>query len=166
MLLTSFEGPVVDLRVSGYQFPQPVATSEGDWDANWLNVHGKVTQSDGKTWTFEDPCLTTWEARTLGNWLLEAAAETVPVSPSGTGDAAEERLLSFTEPNLAFSVESWMSDHVGLRVRFSLEALPPWLHGAQQPDIFGYVVLIRLSAAELAHAAVSWALGLTQYPER
>ena len=82
------------------------------------------------------------------------------------GEAAEERLLLFTEPNLAFSVESRMSDQVGVRVHFSLEALPPWLHGAQQPDIFDYVVLISLSATKLADAANSWTRNLTQYPER
>jgi hypothetical protein len=166
VLLTSFDGPVVDLCVSGYQFPQRVATSENDWDANWLNVRGKVTQADGKSWTFEDPCLTTWEAQTLGNWLRGAAAGTVPVSPFGMGEVAEERLLFFTEPNLAFSVESRISDQIGVRVHFSLEALPPWVHGAQQPDIVDYVVLIRLSAAGLADAADSWARDLTRYPER
>lgn len=166
MLLTSFDGPVVNLCISGYQFPQRVATSGRDWDANWLNVHGEVTQADGKSWVFEDPCLTTREAQALGSWLRGAAAGTVPVSPFGTGEVAEERLLFFTEPNLAFSVESRMSDRVGVRVHFSLEALPPWLHGAQQPDMFDCVVLIRLSAAELADAADSWARDLTQYPER
>ncbi|HEX7162632.1 MAG TPA: hypothetical protein VF223_15525 [Trebonia sp.] len=165
MLLTSVDGTLVDLRISGYQFPRCAATCKNDWDANWLTVHGEVTQADGKSWTFEDPCLTTWEARALGNWLREAAAGTVPVSPFGTGEP-EGRLLFFTEPNLAFSVESRTSDQVRVRVHFSLEALPPWLHGDQRPDIFGYVVHIRLSVAKLADAADSWVRGLAQYPER
>lgn len=165
MLLTSVDGTLVDLRISGYQFPQCAATDKNDWDANWLNVHGEVTQADGKSWTFEDPCLTTWEAQTLGNWLREAAAGTVPVSPFRTGEP-EGQLLFFTEPNLAFSVESWTSDQVGVRVHFSLEALPPWLHGDQRPDILGCVVHIGLSVAELADAADSWVRNLAQYPER
>ena len=165
MLLASFDGALASLRISGYQFQQHAATYKRDWDANWLNIHGDVTQSDGKTWTFEDPCLTTWEAQALGNWLRGAAAGTVPVSPFGTGEP-EGRLLVFTEPNLAFSVESRINDQVGVRVHFSLEAVPPWLDGDQRPDIFDYVVLIRISAAELADAADSWTRDLTQYPKR
>jgi hypothetical protein len=124
-----------------------------------------VTQADGKSWTFEDPCLTTWEAQALGNWLREAAAGTVPVSPFGTGEP-EGHLLVFTEPNLAFSVESRSSGQVGVRVHFSLEAAPPWLDGDQRTDTFDHVVLIRLPAAELADAADSWTRDLAQYPER
>jgi hypothetical protein len=166
VLLASSDGPLVDLSVTGYQFPQRVATSARDWDANWLCVHGNVTQADGKSWAFKDPCLTTWEGQALANWLREAAAGIVPVSPIGLGEAAEERLLFFTEPNLAFSVESRARDHVGVRVHFSLEALPPWLCGPQQPDIFDFVILLRLSLSDLADAADAWARDLAKYPER
>jgi hypothetical protein len=166
VLLTSSDGAVVDLSVTGYQFPQSVAASARDWDVNWLCVNGKVTQADGKSWAFEDPCLTTWEGQALANWLRQAAAGIVPVSPFGLGEAAEERLLIFTEPNLAFSLESRACDHVGVRAHFSLEALPPWLHGPQQPDIFDFVILLRLSVGDLADAADTWARDLAQYPER
>jgi hypothetical protein len=105
MRLASVDGALVDLRISGYQFPQHAAARKRDWDANWLNIQGDVTQADGKSWTFRDPCLTTWEARALGKWLRGAVNGTVPVSPFGTGDP-EGPLLVFTEPNIAFSVES------------------------------------------------------------
>lgn len=164
MLLTSIDGASVELRISGYQFPGCKGTTRCDWDANWLNVGGNVAQADGKTWSFEDPALTTWEARALGTWLQGAAAGTVAVSPTGTGGSGQ--LLVFTEPNLAFSLESRIGDQVRVRAHFSLESLPPWLRGQHKPDIFNYFVLVDLSAAELAGAARTWTRDLAKYPER
>lgn len=117
------------------------------------------------SWTFVDPCLTTWDARALGTWLRGAAAGTVAVSPFGT-DEPDEKLLVFSEPNVAFSVESCIGDQIWVRVHFSLEALPPWLRGQQQSGIFGYFVLVDLSTADLADAADTWTRGLADYPER
>jgi hypothetical protein len=162
VLLTSSDGASIDLRISGYQFPDREATGKRDWDANWLNVRGNITQADGKSWTFEDPSMTTWEAQALGAWLQGTAAGAVSASPAGT----DEQLLAFTEPNLAFGVESRTGDQVSIRVHFSLEALPPWLQGWQRPDVFDYFVLVDLSVVELAQAADSWARDLTVHPER
>jgi hypothetical protein len=159
--LISYDEVSVELRISGYQFPDRQAWGERDWDANWLQVRGNVTEADGKAWSFDDPSLTTWEAQELGTWLHDVAAGTVQPSPFGTDEP--ERLLVFTEPNLAFSLESRIADRVWVRVRFGLEALPPWLQGAQQPD---YSVLLDLSAVELAGAASTWAVELADYPER
>lgn len=164
MLLNSSDGASVELRISGYQFPGYDGPARRDWDANWLHVRGNVAQADRKTWSFEDPSLTTWEAQALGTWLQGAAAGTVAVSPFGTGDP--EQLLVFTEPNLAFSLESRIGDQVQVRTHLSLEALPPWLRGEHQPDIFEYFVLVHLSAAELASAARTWTRDLAHYPER
>jgi hypothetical protein len=163
-LLTSPDGASVELRINGYQFPGYQAITRRDWDANWLDVRGDVAQADGKAWSFEDPSLTTWEAQALGTWLQRAAAGTVPVSPSRTGEPGQ--LLVFTEPNLAFSLESRIGDRVRVRAHFSLEALPPWLRDHHQPDIFDYFVLVDLSASELAGAAGTWTRDLADYPER
>jgi hypothetical protein len=40
MRLASVDGALVDLRISGYQFPQHAAARKRDWDANWLNIQG------------------------------------------------------------------------------------------------------------------------------
>jgi hypothetical protein len=56
------------------------------------------------------------------------------VSPSPFGTDEPQQLLVFTEPDIAFSLEQRRADRVRVRVHFSLEALPPWLHGANQPD--------------------------------
>jgi hypothetical protein len=164
MLLTSFDGASVDLRVGGYQFPDRKAEYRRDWDANWLNICGRVTQTDGASCTFVDPSLTTWEAEALGVWLRGAAAGTVDASPYGTGEP--EQLLVFTEPNLAFSVEARADDRIWVRAHFSIEALPPWLRLQQEPDHFDYFVTVGLSVEDLANAADSWARDLAEYPER
>ncbi|HEX9519389.1 MAG TPA: hypothetical protein VF940_24825 [Streptosporangiaceae bacterium] len=72
----------------------------------------------------------------------------------------------FTEPNVAFSLQERIADRVRVRVHFSLEALPPWLRGAEQPDIFDFLVLLDMSAAEVAEAASNWNASLNRYPHR
>ena len=166
MQITSPDQASFELRISGYQFPDTVGHGERDWDANWLQVHGTVTQADKKTWSFDDPCLTTWEAKALGAWLADVAAGKVPPSPFGTDDPGSEQLLMFTEPNIAFSLERRIADRARVRVHFSLEALPPWLQGKNRPDMFEYFVLLNVSLAELAQAADDWRLELTRFPQR
>jgi hypothetical protein len=187
MQLRSPDGASVVLRITGYQFPEHQArgqefaldwlevwakvgpTPSGKWvrdeDANWLRVRGYITLADGKTWAFEDPCLTTWDALELGSWLREVAAGTVPPSPVA-GDEPEE-LLDFLEPNIAFSVEDRTADRVQIRIHFSLESLPPWLQNAElEPGLFEYFVRLEISAEELTRAAESWMLELAEFPER
>jgi hypothetical protein len=117
--LCSSDGASITLRPAAYQFEVPPATAgERDWDANWLMIRGDVRTADGRGWAFLDPCLTTWEARNLSAWLRGAVGE----------GAARRRLIAFTEPNMAFSIEHRRAGRVRLEVRFSHEALPPWCH--------------------------------------
>jgi hypothetical protein len=103
--LVSGDGASVDVRPVAYQFDLPPAVASGqDWDANWLMIQGDVRTADGRQWTFSDPCLTTWEARSLSSWLHAVATR---------NDAPEDQSIVFTEPNLAFGV----TDHDGERVR-------------------------------------------------
>jgi hypothetical protein len=108
-LLSSDEASV-ELSIAGYQFPDLQGRGDRDWDANWLQICGAVVLADGKTWSFEDPSLTTWEAAELGQWLREAADGSVKPWPLGTEEA--EPLLCFTEPNLAFSLEERIAGRV------------------------------------------------------
>ena len=187
MRLRSPGGVSVELRIAGYQFPgykvhsadvtvrmlQALAKFPNadpkklarDWDANWLQVCGNITLSGGKTWAFEQPCLTTWDARELGTWLREVAAGTVPPPPSRTDEPGQ--LLEFLEPNIAFGLEERTADRVRIRVHFGGEALPPWLQGGQEePPLFDYFVSLDVSAQELAQAAEAWMLELAEFPER
>lgn len=158
------DGPRISLDIVGYQFPDKPGAGDGrDWDANWLVVAGEARSGDGRTWSFRDPCLTTWEARRLGRWLQDVIDGSV--LPSELDGGPEERLLVFTEPNLAFSLEDRSADRLVLRVHLSLESRPPWL-GPGDPDIFDYYLSVRLSVDELALAVASWQQRLVTFPER
>jgi hypothetical protein len=97
------------------------------------------------------------------NWLraVPTASQQSPVV-----DGEPEELLEFLEPDIAFSVEERTADRVRIRVHFSLEARPPWRQGAEEPGLYEYFVRLDVSAEELTHAAESWMLGLTEFPER
>jgi hypothetical protein len=154
----------VELSIARYQFPDREGHCDHDWEANWLQIRGMAVLPDGKTWSFEDPSLTTWEAAKLGQWLRGVADGSVRPSPFGAEEI--EQLLCFTEPNLAFSLEERIADQVRLRVHFSLEALPPWLSGSEKPDIFDFFVVLDVSATQLDEAAADWTTDLSRFPQR
>jgi hypothetical protein len=155
----------VDLRPLRFQFgPSP---EPRNWDANWLYIAGHVDLPDGRSWSFTDPCLTTWEARELGSWLQGVVSGDVqPVAYSGE---TCERLLYFTEPNLGFSLAGRRGETVAIRVHFSLECLPPWLQRPgkdEGPDILDFFVEAQLGQPALADAAASWDQELAAFPIR
>jgi hypothetical protein len=160
--LTSTDGAVVELGPTGYQFPDTVADGQGDWDANWLVIAGQVRLSDGRSWAFTDPCLTTWEARSLGDWLWGVVSGVVVPTPfCGTGD---EVLKVFTEPNVALSLARRTSSHATVRVHFSLESSPPWV--TDDGDMFNFFVSVEMPLAGLAAAVATWTEELAKFPER
>ena len=165
MLLTSSDGASVELRPTRYQFP--AAPSEpGDWDANWLEVHGRVRTVAGEAWQFDDPCLTTWEARQLGDWLRAAADGRVPVIETPTEDSAE--LLTFTEPDLGFSVGAREGDSLVVRVHLSLESVAdrPGAGEGASHDRHGYSVPLQLGRGDLLAAARVWNEENRPFPAR
>lgn len=143
MLLTSATSVArLQLRVVGYQFPeicggreQPHAGGEPDWDANWLLVRGTVTAADGGTWSFQEPCLTTWEAAALADWLDNAAAR--QLAPG----------LTFTEPNLEFRTAS-DGDQIVLTVGLSHESRCPGHPDAHEIVLDSTADAIRVAAQE------------------
>jgi len=112
-----------------------------DWDTNWLMVVGDAVDDDERTWSFRDPCLTTWEARRLRDWLRGVVNGSVLSSPFDGSEA--ERLLFFTEPNLASRGRSIQRCR-GHRVHLSLESRPPRLSEPDNPDIVDYFLLARM----------------------
>jgi hypothetical protein len=100
------------LIIAGYQFPD---NNNDEWDSDWLFIDGSV-RLNGKEWSFRDPCLTTFEAADLADWLI-ACAE----------GKASEPYCAFTEPNLHFD----LVDAQTMRISFALESAPPW---AKQGD--------------------------------
>ena len=157
-------GASVELRIVSYQYPDNVGDGSGrDWDANWLVVAGDAVTDDGRSWSFRDPCLTTWEARSLGEWLRAVADGSMAPSPFDGSKA--ERLLVFTEPNVAFSLEARSGEDVVIRVHLSLESRPPWF-GPGAPDIFDFFLSVPTSVGTLTRAIDDWDRQLEQVPER
>ncbi|MGY5884977.1 WapI family immunity protein [Modestobacter lacusdianchii] len=165
MLLTSLDGASVELRPTRYQFPA-APKEPGDWDANWLEVRGRVRTAAGESWKFDDPCLTTWEARELRDWLQAAADGRVAVTEAPTEDS--EGLLAFTEPNLGFSVAAREGQHLVLRVHLSYESVAgrPGADEEAQFDMYAYSVPLRVGREDLLAAARTWEDELTPFPER
>ncbi|MFD8779238.1 hypothetical protein [Streptomyces sp. NPDC059916] len=151
----------VELCPLRYQFP---AAPGNPYDDNWLVVGGKVTTPEG-TWSFDDPCLLTDEAREVAAWLRGVAAGTVAV----TGRDADGELSPdtwFVEPVLAFSLADRSEEGAVIRVHLSLEAEPPWQQGDESTDIYQYAVEVRMDTDALLHAADHWDLALASFPTR
>jgi hypothetical protein len=167
MKLISSDRAEVSLQPVRYQFPDMDSGSqdkEWDWDANWLIIRGNIKMADEKEWAFEDPCLTTREARELAQWLRGVAAGVViassfPISEPG-------RLQIFTEPVIALSLEYRGEQRARIRVHLSLEALPPWFQEEDRPDVFEFFVSLDVDLDDLRHAADDWDGNLASFPER
>ncbi|MGY1858272.1 WapI family immunity protein [Modestobacter sp. SYSU DS0290] len=165
MQLTSSDGASVELRPTRYQFSAP-PSEPGDWDANWLEVHGRVRTATGESWRFDDPCLTTWEARQLGDWLRAAADGRVPELDAPTEDS--EELLTFTEPNLGFSVGARQGDFLVVRVHLSLESVADRPGAGEEApyDFYASGVPLRVGREQLLAAALAWDEDNGPFPER
>ena len=165
MLLTSTDGASVELRPTGYQYAT-ASGQPGDWDANWLEIHGRVRTVAGESWKFDDPCLTTREAREIGDWLRAAADGRVPVTETPTEDS--EELLAFTEPNLGFSVGAREGDSLVVRVHLSHESVADRPGAGEEApyDFHGYSVPLRVGRAQLLAAAQAWDEDNGPFPER
>jgi hypothetical protein len=163
--LTSADGASVEIRPTQYQFPTASGEPD-DWDANWLQIRGRVRTVAGETWEFDDPCLTTWEARTLGFWLGAAAEGLVPVSEPP--DETFEGLLFFTEPNLGFSVLALGDEELVLRVHLSLECVAgrPGAADDAPYELYEYSVPLRVRREGLLAAARAWEEDLGPFPAR
>jgi hypothetical protein len=162
------DGAQVELRPVRYQFPPVRDSWTGDWDANWLVIRGDVWLADGRSWSFEDPCLTTWEARELGAWLRGVVSGTVQPTPFDGSD--EERIELFNEPNVALSLAARDEANTTARVHLSLESRPPWLSetdpGADAGDLFEFFVEMAAPLDAVAQAAAEWEQELAAFPER
>ncbi len=98
------------LGILGYQYPDAAGEP---YDANWLSIHIEASGPEG-AWAGTDPCLLTYEAARLADWL-EAAANGENASPA----------ISFLEPVLLFRL---VDGHQGktLRIHFGNLINPSW----------------------------------------
>lgn len=165
MLLTSSDGASVELRLTRDEFPLMPA-GRGDEDENWLVIHGRVRTASGEAWTFDDPCLTTDEARAIGDWFRAAAEGLVPVVEGPTEDSQE--LLAFLEPNLGSSVAARTGDSLVVRVHLSLEAVAgrPEAGEDELHDHDACAVPLHVRREELLAAARAWEEDNRPFPRR
>lgn len=147
MRLEGRGGNALELTVLRYQF----AGGDNEFDLNWLEIRG-VVAADGRLWTFEDPCLLTSEARSLGSWLRHV-----------TNPLADYERLTFMEPNLAFDVSGRTDEMITVRVYFDLEARPADLVDADEDECW---IDLELRPELLLHASETWLAELEAYPVR
>ena len=160
MKLVSVDGSSLELALDGYQFPATENAAFGkDWDSNWVHVRGSVSLPDGRTHQFRDPCLTTWEARHLLEWLTAVRRSAI------TGSPDNEPSLDFTEPGISFGLERIAVDAVVLRVYLSYEAEPSFVLTGAHGHLENYVRL-TMTFAELGTATAEWEAEIRGYPVR
>jgi hypothetical protein len=151
VLLAGREGNELELGIVGYQFPHE---EHDPWDSNWLLVSLRVVSPQGN-WEVVDPCLTTWEAKHLVAWLVNAAARDPAAAPA-----------AFTEPNLTVTAQATPDTPGRVRVRacFQLELRPPWAKAAAGSG--DLCVDLDVERGELARAAASLLGDLVRFPQR
>lgn len=94
-MLLKENGKMMELRVTGYEFPDAVTSTKDVYDANWLMVELTYTEN-GRTETYSGADLLTWEVTELAYGISRLAH---------FGNLAPSREFCFTEPFLSFRVE-------------------------------------------------------------
>ncbi len=147
------------LGILGYQYPDAAGEP---YDANWLSIHVEASGPQG-AWTGTDPCLLTYEAARLADWL-EAVANGEETSPA----------ISFLEPVLLFRLidgeRTGMADHgKTLRIHFGNLINPSWrqLNKKQEPGSNPDLWLdFPLAETNLAAAASELHQQIKRFPNR
>ena len=142
------------LTILGYQHPDAAGEP---YDANWLSIHIEAAALDN-AWTGTDPCLLTYEAVRLADWLEQV----------GSGKDAP-RAISFLEPVLLFRLVQDDAGRKVLRVHFGNLINPSWrileqpASAPASPDIW---LDFPLDEVDLLAAARELRQELRRYPNR
>ena len=136
-----------DLSLLGYQFPNLTAEP---YDSNWLQVRVAVDHPRG-LWTATDPCLLTYEAASLADWLDAVAL----------GTAADSE-LRFLEPCLWFELRDGTGGAPTVRVYFQYEFRPPWARDFEDDEVLD----LPIEEGQFRRAAAALRLQLREYPQR
>lgn len=138
----------LELRVLDYQFP---AIDTGRYDSNWLLVQ-VTARTPTASWSRTDPCLLTWEAHWLLNWLSDVMS-----------GSERDQEMSFLEPNLFFRLAGRQEGGLDLCVCVNDELLPP----DQKPaDGDPAEIPLRISVADLHECVTCLSRELVPYPVR
>jgi hypothetical protein len=115
VILQDPEGDLVELRVTGYQFPDSPDPAQR---YSWHVVEGRAEHA-GVDWEFRFPALTCDESPLVAEWLGSVANW---VDRQGVGEQPTE--LWFVEPDLAFAVVArapWGNGDVWVQVTLEQE---------------------------------------------
>lgn len=154
------------LTVLGYQFPNAGSTDVDSYDANWLMVKFHFDTPEFR-WTSIEPCLLTWEAAKLADWLTRVADQAPHLFPTIDYDLKSGDALVFMEPNLGFSVVSYPnSDSAVVRVHVSFVALQSENLGESQDGLYESRVDIEMSRNATLEAATDLRGELLKFPTR
>lgn len=145
-------GSFFHLEILGYKYPD----AEGEpYDANWLLVRVDAVGPQG-AWSVTDPCLLTYEAARLVDWLA-ALGKGAKAAPA----------LSFLEPGLLFRQIEREGGEKFLRIHFGSLVHPGWDSVAtipgKNPDLW---LDFPLAEVDLTAAASSLQAQLENYPRR
>ena len=166
MLIKSADS-TFQLTILGYEHPDAAGEP---YDANWLSIQVDAAGPDG-AWTGSDPCLLTYEAVRLADWLGAVA----------DGKTAA-RAISFLEPVLLFRLIDGPRGRT-LRVHFGNLINPSWKMldpGAQRKDTSNGSKAVErspaaahdlyldfpLSEADLRRASQELRDAMRRYPDR
>jgi hypothetical protein len=145
-------GSYFHLKLLGYKYPD----AEGEpYDANWLQVRVDAVGPQG-AWSVTDPCLLTYEATRLADWLMAV----------GTGATAAPA-ISFLEPGLLFRQVEREGGEKFLRIHFGSLVHPGWASeppaAGVNPDLWLDFPLLEIDPAA---AGTSLKKQLERYPRR
>lgn len=153
MKLLGANGDSLELEIRGYQFEDTDSLVDDTYDPNWLRVVVRAS-SAGRSWQSTAPCLLTWEAGELADWM-DAVASGKPA----------DSLLEFLEPNLSFEYRPAEGGQAIIRVAFEQESRPPWCPVAGPPHRDCWIAL-EADAEELRRWSHDLRNQLIKFPRR
>ncbi|HEY7660053.1 MAG TPA: hypothetical protein VIC58_05595 [Actinomycetota bacterium] len=149
-----------ELRISPLRYEFPRETS-GD-DANWIVVRGEVRLAQGRSWSFDNPCMETMDLPKVEQWLRGVADGTV--GPRGWDHYSEDDpihpVLDFLEPNLAFRLAERAGERCVVEVAFFLESHPERSRDER------FHLRLDMAIQEVERAADEWHQEREAFPPR
>ncbi|MBN1172942.1 MAG: hypothetical protein JXA67_12270 [Micromonosporaceae bacterium] len=157
--MTDVDGYGLELRVSGYQFPDAEDLRQR---RSWHQVTGTAWCAD-RSWSFRYPALTCSDSPAISAWLRAVADACVSAGTASADRPLSDSALTFTEPNLAFAVAEYRRpEAVVVRIGLDLEYSPPWRRHHQAGDPF--VLTCLVGRQDLLDAAAAWDEEIAPFP--
>ncbi len=162
MKFNSSNGDEFSISPLRYQFPG--ATPDGDMlgDANWIVVRGVVRLSDGRTWSFDDPCMLAKDLPEVERWLRGVADGYVSSRGWDYFNRADRihPVLGFLEQELALRLAERGDERCVIEVAFNAAAHPERSH--DEP----FYLRLDISILDVERAANEWHQERQAFPTR